>query len=98
MLHHALMDLIESPSSSNPSSSKHDRQQRHELLISRLVRLHWDRLHLSRVKMEYEEKYGKVVEEDLEEAVKGDFREFCLELCQTGTGGGGGQAGEGGRR
>ncbi|PVH97610.1 Annexin [Periconia macrospinosa] len=98
LLHHALMDLIEPPSSTNnssstnnaPSSSKHDRQQRHELLISRLVRLHWDRLHLSRVKMEYEEKYGKVVEEDLEEAVRGDFREFCLELCQTGAGGGGG--------
>lgn len=92
LLHHALMDLIDSPaptsnakaSSRDASSSKHERQQRFELLISRLTRLHWDRMHLTRVKMEYEEKYGRVVEEDVEEATKGDFREFCLSLCQTG--------------
>ncbi|KAF2192797.1 Annexin [Zopfia rhizophila CBS 207.26] len=95
LLHHALMDLIEpsldgpkSSSSKLPSkeasSSKHERQQRYELLISRLVRLHWDRLHLIRVKTEYEEKYGRVLEEDIEEATKGDFREFCIALCQTG--------------
>lgn len=70
--------------SKSESSSKHDRQQRYELVISRLVRLHWDRLHLMRVKAEYEEKYGRVVEEDIEEATKGDFREFCIALCQTG--------------
>lgn len=92
LLHHALMDLIDpssSPRSSSTrvkesSSSKHERQQRYELLISRLVRLHWDRMHLMRVKGEYEEKYGRVVEEDIEEATKGDFREFCIALCQTG--------------
>lgn len=94
LLHHALMDLIEPPSSDGRSSgkltakeastSKHERQQRHELVISRLVRLHWDRLHLIRVKTEYEEKYGRVLEEDIEEATKGDFREFCIALCQTG--------------
>jgi hypothetical protein len=84
------MDLIEPPAPNGPrtsardtSSSKHERQQRFELLISRLVRLHWDRLHLARVKAEYEEKYGRVVEEDVEEATKGDFREFCIALCQT---------------
>ena len=95
LLHHALTDLIEPPSTDGPrssgkltakeaSTSKHERQQRHELVISRLVRLHWDRLHLIRVKTEYEEKYGRVLEEDIEEATKGDFREFCLALCQTG--------------
>ncbi|KAJ4985268.1 annexin anxc4 [Stagonosporopsis vannaccii] len=100
LLHHALMDLIEpsssnsnSNSSSNPtrssrentsSTSKHDRQQRYELLISRLVRLHWERMHLARVKAEYEEKYGRVLEEDVVDATKGDFREFCIHLCQTG--------------
>jgi hypothetical protein len=95
LLHHALMDLIEPPSADGPrgsgkltakesSTSKHERQQRHELVISRLVRLHWDRLHLIRVKTEYEEKYGRVLEEDIEEATKGDFREFCIALCQTG--------------
>lgn len=97
LLHHALMDLIEPTldsagprtsssrvSSKDAASTKHERQQRFELLISRLVRLHWDRMHLVRVKMEYEEKYGRVVEEDVEEATKGDFREFCIALCQTG--------------
>jgi hypothetical protein len=92
LLHHALMDLIE-PATDNPrgssakiasASSKHERQQRFELLISRLVRLHWERMHFARVKGEYEEKYGRVVEEDVEEATKGDFREFCIALCQMG--------------
>lgn len=93
LLHHALMDLIDPSSSprssqtkvsSKDSGSKHERQQRYELLISRLVRLHWDRMHLVRVKAEYEDKYGRVVEEDLEVATKGDFREFCIAICQTG--------------
>lgn len=90
LLHHALMDLIDPTDSSstapgkNSSSAKHERQQRTELLTSRLVRLHWDRLHLARVKTEYEEKYGRVVEEDVEEATGGQFREFCLGLCATG--------------
>jgi hypothetical protein len=89
LLHHALIDLMEpSPdgrlsSRESSTASKHQRQQRHELLISRLVRLHWDRLHMMRVKAEYEEKYGRVVEEDIEEATKGDFREFCIALCQA---------------
>jgi hypothetical protein len=94
LLHHALMDLIETSSGPTPTSSsaalsskssKHDRQQRVELLISRLVRLHWDRLHLMRVKDEYEHKYGREVEEDIEEATKrGDFQDFCLALCDVG--------------
>lgn len=98
LLHHALIDLIEPshPSSDQPrssssklasassSASKHERQQRFELLISRLVRLHWDRMHFQRVKREYEEKYGRMVEEDVEEATRGDFREFCLGICSAG--------------
>lgn len=90
LLHHALMDLIDPAPSQDKktgkesSNSKHERQQRYELLISRLVRLHWERMHLQKVKMEYEEKYGRVVEEDIEEATKGDFREFCIALCQSG--------------
>jgi hypothetical protein len=84
LLHHALMDLIEPSHAPQSASSKHERQQRFELLISRLVRLHWDRMHLMRVKSEYEEKYGQMVEEDLAEATNGTFRDFCIELCQTG--------------
>ncbi|KAF2741770.1 Annexin [Sporormia fimetaria CBS 119925] len=95
LLHHALMDLIDPPVHNDPrtsssgiskesSSAKHERQHRYELLISRLVRFHWDRMHLARVKIDYEDKYGRVLEEDVEEATKGDFREFCLAICQTG--------------
>jgi hypothetical protein len=93
LLHHALMDLMEPVNDSRSSnsrlssrdatSSKHERQQRVELLISRLVRLHWDRQHLFRVKAEYEEKYGRVVEEDIEEATRGDLRAFSIAICQT---------------
>jgi hypothetical protein len=93
LLHHALMDLMEPLNDSRSSnsrlssreatSSKHERQQRVELLISRLVRLHWDRQHLFRVKAEYEEKYGRVVEEDIEEATRGDLRAFSIAICQT---------------
>ncbi|KAL5114221.1 hypothetical protein ACEQ8H_007873 [Pleosporales sp. CAS-2024a] len=84
LLHHALMDLMEPATNSQSASSKHERQQRFELLISRLVRLHWDRMHMMHVKSEYEEKYGNVVEENIGDATKGDFREFCIQLCQTG--------------
>lgn len=86
LLHHALMDLMEPANdsrSSKTTSSKHERQQRVELLISRLVRLHWDRQHLLRVKAEYEDKYGRVVEEDIEEATRGDLRAFSIAICQT---------------
>ncbi|KAF2089876.1 Annexin, partial [Saccharata proteae CBS 121410] len=82
LLHHALVDLIENPSvTTSTSSTKHDRQHRHELLISRLVRLHWDRSHLARVRIEYRDKYGDLLEEDVEEATRGDFGDFCLGVC-----------------
>lgn len=74
LLRHAIKDIAE---------HNKDDELRYELLISRLVRLHWDRLHLSRVKREYSEKYRKELEEDIEDATKGDFREFMCELCQT---------------
>jgi hypothetical protein len=74
-LHHAVRDI---------GSKNKDDELRYELLISRLVRLHWDRMHLARVKREYKEKYGKYLEEEIEDATKGDFREFVIELCGTG--------------
>jgi hypothetical protein len=36
-----------------------------------------------RVKAEYEEKYDRAVEEDIEEATRGDLRAFSIALCQT---------------
>ena len=56
---------------------------RYELLISRLVRLHWDRSLLVKVKRAYSDKYGRPLEEDLEDATRGDLREFVWELART---------------
>ena len=65
-------------------SNKADRKDRNELLISRLVRLHWERIQLIRVKEDYEEKYRHSLEEDIDYYVKGEsFKEFCLALCET---------------
>lgn len=85
LLHHALTDLMDSGGGGGDSSSRHERQHRYELLISRLVRLHWDRLQLRKVKLDYREKYGRFIEDDIEDATKGDFREFCIALCDLGT-------------
>lgn len=38
---------------------------------------------MMRVKKEYKDKYGKHLEDDLEDSTKGDFREFVSELCQV---------------
>jgi hypothetical protein len=35
------------------------------------------------VKKNYYEKYGINLEDDIEGATKGDFREFMCELCDT---------------
>jgi hypothetical protein len=60
---------------------KEDRKDRYELLISRLVRLHWEPNHLRKVKEEYKEKYGSRVEHDVEDYLKpGEFQEFCLNI------------------
>lgn len=81
LLHHAIIDLAPQKDS---STSTADRKDRYELLISRLVRLHWERLHFMRVKEDYRDKYGHYLEEDIEDFVKGeDFREFCLGICES---------------
>ncbi|KAJ9641400.1 hypothetical protein H2199_005370 [Coniosporium tulheliwenetii] len=83
LLRHALLDLQEPPAERASSPTKHARQQRWDLLISRLVRLHWEPKHLRVVKREYREKYGRYVEEDIEDACRGDFGEFCLALLEV---------------
>ena len=60
-----------------------DRKNRYELLMSRLVRLHWDYSHMAKVKAEYEDKYKVYVEEDVEDYLKeGEFQKFCLRLLE----------------
>lgn len=74
LLRHAIDDITE---------KNREVELRYELLMSRLIRLHWDRMHLARVKREYKNKNGSDLERDIRSAARGDFREFCLRLCQT---------------
>ncbi|KAL9011758.1 MAG: hypothetical protein Q9173_003422 [Seirophora scorigena] len=59
-------------------------KDRTELLVSRLVRFHWEPKHLDKVKQEYRRKYGNKLERDIQDGTKGDFGEFCLGLCAGG--------------
>lgn len=59
-------------------------KDRTELLISRLVRFHWEPKHLERVKGEYKRKYGQRLERDLEEGTAGAFGEFVMGLLEPG--------------
>ena len=74
LIQHAIKDI---------AAKNQDDDLRYELLISRLVRLHWDKMHLVRVKRTYVEKYGRELQQDVEDATKGDFREFMCELAET---------------
>jgi hypothetical protein len=66
-------------------------RERSELLISRLVRLHWEPRHMEMVKAEYRKRYGERVEEAIVQEVMGtsggnDWGEFCIELCRSSGG------------
>ncbi|CAD6446114.1 6dbff52a-dbf0-40ac-be83-2c0013d21af8 [Sclerotinia trifoliorum] len=54
---------------------------RTELLISRLVRYHWDRKHLEEVKREYRDRYGIEMQDDVVKGVRGDVGKFLEGLC-----------------
>ena len=66
------------------SDTKRDRA---ELLISRLVRMHWEPHHLERVKANYRGRYGVPVEVAIEKEIlnggKSDWVEFCIELVKS---------------
>lgn len=68
LVHHAL------------TASKKDGLRR-ELLTSRLVRFHWDRLHLAAIKRAYTERYGKDMMEAVRDGTSGEWGQFCQELC-----------------
>lgn len=68
LIHHAL------------SLSKSD-SIRTELLISRLVRYHWDRPHMEAVKREYRTRYGTDMQAAVREGTRGEWGHFCEMLC-----------------
>ncbi|KAH8742707.1 hypothetical protein F5883DRAFT_668030 [Diaporthe sp. PMI_573] len=55
---------------------------RRELLISRLVRFHWDRQHMSAVRRAYLDYYGQPLQDDLQQATSDEWGEFCRKLCK----------------
>ncbi|EAQ89777.1 hypothetical protein CHGG_06396 [Chaetomium globosum CBS 148.51] len=68
LLHHAL------------TASRRD-ELRRELLISRLVRYHWDAAHMAAVKRAFREQYGRDLQDAVRDATKGEWGEFCVQLC-----------------
>ncbi|KAJ5111082.1 hypothetical protein N7532_001617 [Penicillium argentinense] len=63
-------------------------RERSELLISRLVRLHWEPKHLEKVKIEYRRRYDERLEEAIAEEVMSsstgaEWGEFCIELVRS---------------
>ncbi|KAL4906832.1 hypothetical protein BDW74DRAFT_127828 [Aspergillus multicolor] len=63
-------------------------RERSELLISRLVRLHWEPRHLENVKVEYRRRYGERLEEAIAEEILpssggSEWGEFCIQLAQS---------------
>jgi hypothetical protein len=69
-------------------------KERTELLISRLVRLHWEPKHLAKVKAVFRDRYGRPVEESVKRDVWAGMKtpegrlcaEFCIALAQSGSG------------
>lgn len=53
------------------------------LLISRLVRIHWDKRHLSNVKTEYKRVYGKELVNRIKGETSGDYREMLVALAMS---------------
>ncbi|KAB8204928.1 hypothetical protein BDV34DRAFT_196567 [Aspergillus parasiticus] len=63
-------------------------KKRSELLISRLVRLHWEPRHLEQVKSEFRRRYGEGLEDVIADEIlttpsRDDWGEFCLELARS---------------
>lgn len=64
------------------TASKKDGLRR-ELLISRLVRYHWDRKHMALVKRAYRERYREDLSDAVREGTSGDWGAFCEQLVVT---------------
>ena len=75
LLRHAIQDIVE---------KNKDDDIRYDLLISRLVRLHWDKVHLAKVKKAYYDKGKRHLESDIQDAIHSEeFSGYLYDLCQT---------------
>ncbi|KZF20448.1 Annexin [Xylona heveae TC161] len=86
LLHHALANYdptgVASSTTTAMSTSSKVVPERTELLVSRLVRVHWDRPHLDLVKADYRRKYGVALEQDVADRTHGEFGKFCVALVK----------------
>ena len=57
-------------------------KDRTELLVSRLVRFHWEPRHFEKVQLEYRRKYGSSLAHAIDEGTKGEFGDFCKEMLK----------------
>lgn len=76
LLHQAISEFTPKPPGSTKPNDLGARstQGRAELLISRVVRLHWDPRHQQRVKHEYERRYGESATRALTRDVQGNMK------------------------
>ena len=75
LLNHAIKDIAD---------RNVEDKLRYEPLISRLLRIHWDKVHLQKVKDCYYDRYKKNLEDDIDDAAgEADFADFMCELCST---------------
>lgn len=58
---------------------------RDDLLVARLVRIHWDPEHLTAVKEAYKTKYGMSLRERIKGECSGSYQEFLLNLISVDT-------------
>lgn len=58
-------------------------KDRSELLVSRLVRFHWEPRHMEKIKSAYKQKYSERVEDAIDDGTKGEFGQFCRALCKV---------------
>ncbi|KAI0476131.1 hypothetical protein GGR56DRAFT_456279 [Xylariaceae sp. FL0804] len=86
LLRHALKQATTSSGENGGSGSGKKRDGlRRELLISRLVRLHWDRGHLAAVKRAFREHYGEDLADAVRDGTSGEWGAFCRQLVVTRT-------------
>lgn len=66
-------------------------KERAELLISRLIRLHWEPKHFEKVKEQYAKRYGVKVNEAIKKEIQKGMKteegiawtNFCIELVKS---------------
>ena len=90
LLHQAIDEFTPQAKTPAPNAPK-PATGRAELLISRVVRLHWEPKHLEKVKREYEKRYNETVARaiarDVLAGMKTDegkaWSNFCIDLIRS---------------